>query len=91
VRCANAVCTADGALAGLTSLLGEAALIGVGLCVGGGGGSGCGGGGGGGGAGAAAGAVAAAAAVALLTRIPAVAARVVSTEGMVGRCRFTPG
>ena len=60
VRCANAVCTADGVLAGLTELLR------------------------GGAKGDREGALPAAAAVALLTRVPAVAARVVSTEGTVG-------
>ena len=60
VRCANAVCTADGVLAGLTELLR------------------------GGAKGDKEEALPAAAAVALLTRVPAVAARVVSTEGTVG-------
>ena len=59
VRCANAVCTADGVLAGVTELLRGAAK------------------------GDREGALPAAAAVALLTRVPAVAARVVSTEGTV--------
>ena len=74
VRCANAVCTADGVLAGLTELLRGARKAGTE---------------GGiqgdveGALGDIEGALPAAAAVALLTRVPAVAARVVSTEGTV--------
>ncbi len=67
VRCANAVCTADGVLAGLTELLRGARKAGTE----------------GGIQGDIEGALPAAAAVALLTRVPAVAARVVSTEGTV--------
>jgi hypothetical protein len=74
VRCANAVCTADGVLDGLTDLLRGARKAGTegdiqGDIKGA--------------LGDIEGALPAAAAVALLTRVPAVAARVVSTEGTV--------
>ena len=80
VRCANAVCTADGVLAGLTELLRGARKAGTE-----GGGADIEGRGGDveGALGDIEGALPAAAAVALLTRVPAVAARVVSTEGTV--------
>ena len=80
VRCANAVCTADGVLAGLTELLRGARKAGTD-----GGGADIEGRGGDveGALGDIEGALPAAAAVALLTRVPAVAARVVSTEGTV--------
>ena len=67
VRCANAVCTADGVLDGLTELLRGARKAGTEGDI----------------QGDIEGALPAAAAVALLTRVPAVAARVVSTEGTV--------
>ena len=81
VRCANAVCTADGVLAGLTELLRGARKAGTegGIqgdiegAIGDVEGT----------LGDIEGALPAAAAVALLTRVPAVAARVVSTEGTV--------